>query len=426
MTWWDEEYRRRMRARGYEPTMDGMDDQDVKDALEGMDRRNAARQQGEWQYPRYKQPDPGFVARIMRMFGQPYDKSAIDPKEAHYLNGWDNGDDNDDDDAPPAKPVQNLFQPSRGGGRQTDGQWKLNWSGTTNVLGAQPQAFQYRPRQDVPMATGRGKSGRPSFGPSGHDVGVHMKGGDNNPYAGGYVDGGALSGSTAQGQVNVLKSRPPQIAGGDHLGYLSAGKESDNNPGEISPGDGDDGGKSYGAFQFASKRGVPGEFLKWLATNNPDVYTRLQAAREADGQDHGPKFDATWRQIALENPDGFLKMQYDFSKQKYYDPAVAAIKEQTGFDFNGKSYALKNVLWSRSVHHGDTGVINVIKNALKYVDLNNENEEEIIKAIYKESGSTDSKEGPFITEEGIRNRLSPEKAEELISFAREHTLSGNH
>ncbi len=28
---------------GYEPTMDGMDDKDVKDALETMDRRNTAR-----------------------------------------------------------------------------------------------------------------------------------------------------------------------------------------------------------------------------------------------------------------------------------------------------------------------------------------------------------------------------------------------
>ncbi len=45
MTWWDEEYRRRMKAMGYEPTMDGMDDGDVKDALAAMDRRNAAKQQ---------------------------------------------------------------------------------------------------------------------------------------------------------------------------------------------------------------------------------------------------------------------------------------------------------------------------------------------------------------------------------------------
>jgi hypothetical protein len=200
--------------------------------------------------------------------------------------------------------------------------------------------------------------------------------------------------------------------------------ESGNDPGTISTGDGDEGGKSYGAFQFASKKGVPGEFMTWLTTNNPDTYVKLQAARETDGGDYGPNFDATWRQFAKDNPDGFLKLQYDFTKQKYYDAAAAAIKEQTGFDFNDKSYALKNTLWSRAVHHGPKGAANIVKNALKYVDLNNENEEEIIKSIYKESGSTDSKEGPYITEEAIRAKFSPEDAEDLISFARDNNLIG--
>jgi len=525
--------------------MEGMDDQDVRDAMEAMDRRNSRRRE-EWQYPRYKQPDPGFVARIMRMFGQPYDKSAIDPREAHYLNGgWD--DDDDGDDLLQVKPAPTIFDPARGEERRTNEPWKLNWGKNGNVFGL-PKTMEHRPDQDdgrlsyqrmpgKPIGNGQADTGtglrlfnyggpasyrqdalrlaysppsavtskkyiqdwydaniwtdpdvlaaatqeereaaihriiasrggegllkhynvlhpnendaeaarmndvkyvvgslgrvqdtpgdsgasqdatgRLSFEPSGHDAGVHMKGGE----------GGAPTGNTAhgQGQVNAPQNLPPQIAGGDHLGYLSVKHEAGGNPGKISPGSGDDGGKSYGAFQFASKRGVPEQFLTWLATNDPHIYASLKAAQEADGYEHGPKFDAEWEKIAGQNPERFLKLQYDFTKQKYYDPAVAAIKEQTGFDFNNKSYALKNVLWSRAVQHGDKGVINVIKNALKYVDLNNENEEELIKAIYRESGSTDSKEGPYITEEDIRKELSPEDAEDLISFAREHNLIG--
>ena len=137
-SWWDEEYRRRLKARGYEPTLDGMDDQDVKDSLEAMDRRNAARQQEEWQYPRYKPVDPGLQARILRMFGQPYDKSAIDPKEAYYLNGWDDDDDDTEGDEAPlqVKPAQNVRD------------------------FAQSPTFQYRPRQDTTMLPSRWQTER--------------------------------------------------------------------------------------------------------------------------------------------------------------------------------------------------------------------------------------------------------------------------
>ncbi len=503
MTWFEDEYRRRMKARGYEPTMDGMDDQDIKDALEAMDRRNA-RQQDEWQYTRYKPVDPGLQARILRMFGQPYDKSAIDPKEAHYLNG---GWDDDDDDPPQVKPMPNPFAPSRGGERQAEKPWTLNWGKSGNMFGAKPQTFQYRPREGATMlpsreggerswGNGQGSTGTEfqplSYGgpssyrqdalqmaysqpsastskkyiqewydanvwtdpdvlaaakPEEREATIHRiiasRGGgellkhynalhvnENDAEAARINDVKYVVSSLGRVQdgpgqeVKAPKTRPPHIADGDHLGYLSVKHEAGGNPGKISPGSGDDGGKSYGAFQFASKRGVPEQFLTWLATNDQNVYARLKAAQEVDGYEHGPKFDAEWEKIAGENPERFIKLQYDFTKQKYYDPTVEAIKEQTGFDFNNKSYALKNVLWSRAVQHGDKGVINVIKNALKYVDLNNENEEEIIKAIYKESGSTDSKEGPYITEEDIRKELSPEDAERLISFVREHNLIG--
>ncbi len=77
--------------------------------------------------------------------------------------------------------------------------------------------------------------------------------------------------------------------------------------------------------------------MDWLAANNPDTHARLQTAQAADGRKHGPGFDAAWRQIAAENPDRFLKMQYDFSKQKYYDDAAAAIKDQTTAKRRGRS-----------------------------------------------------------------------------------------
>ncbi len=175
MTWFEDEYRRRMKAMGYEPTMDGMDDQDVKDALEAMDRRNA-RQQDEWQYPRYKQPDPGFVARIMRMFGQPYDPKYISEEEKHYIGGWDNGDD-DDDAAPQAKPAQNPFTPQQSGGKQPDKPWTLNWGGNDNMSRPQQPPPGYRPEQPGATFPSRGAVERPLiYGPGGNgaDTGYQL------------------------------------------------------------------------------------------------------------------------------------------------------------------------------------------------------------------------------------------------------------
>jgi hypothetical protein len=91
-----EEYIRRMKARGYEPTLMGMDDDDIEYELRKMDEAER-RREAEQQPVRtvYRPVDPGLKARILRMFGQPYDKSAIPKGQEFYLNGWDNGDDDD-------------------------------------------------------------------------------------------------------------------------------------------------------------------------------------------------------------------------------------------------------------------------------------------------------------------------------------------
>jgi len=437
-----EEYLRRMRERGYSDSLMGMDDEDIEWELSKMEEADR-RREAVWQQPQptrtvYRPVDPGLKARILRMFGQPYDESAIPKGQEFYLNGWDNGEEEMPElnpgpyvPAPPGKrgmkpdlhdtmynPVTGKITKIMDGGFEIKG-WELPGQGPfgRNFGGSSPS---------------RGEAVRPlSYTTGGNDGGQ----GTNtaaNPYAGGYADGGAYGDMTLpegaarnQGQgTNTDPNRPPQIAGGDHLGYLSANGESSGNPGVVSGGQGDPGGKSYGAFQFSSNNDVPTEFVTWLADNNPDVHARLQRAYNADGNNYGPAFDAEWQKIAAENPDAFLNLQYAFTKQKYYDPAVAAIKKETGFDFNNKSYALRNVLWSRAVQHGSDDAVNVIKNAFKYVDLNNEDAEEIIKAIYKESGSTDSKEGPYITEEAIRAKFGPEEAEERLNFARKHNLIG--
>ena len=51
------------------------------------------------------------------------------------------------------------------------------------------------------------------------------------------------------------------------LGDLSKKYESNGDPGTISSGYGDAGGKSYGMYQFSSTMGVVDNYVKWLREN---------------------------------------------------------------------------------------------------------------------------------------------------------------
>ncbi len=95
----EEEYIRRMRERGYEPTLAGMDDDDIEWELDKMDGKNPLQEPQPAQplNPTYRPADPAMVARIYRQMGRPYDASLIPEKERYYLNGWDNGEDDDRD-----------------------------------------------------------------------------------------------------------------------------------------------------------------------------------------------------------------------------------------------------------------------------------------------------------------------------------------
>src|SRR5262245_57825353 len=55
------------------------------------------------------------------------------------------------------------------------------------------------------------------------------------------------------------------------LGTLSRKYESNGNPGLVSSGRGDHGGRSYGAYQFSSKTGSARDFTNWLGQTNPGL-----------------------------------------------------------------------------------------------------------------------------------------------------------
>ena len=126
------------------------------------------------------------------------------------------------------------------------------------------------------------------------------------------------------------------------LGTLSQRFEA-SGPGVISSGSGDAGGKSYGAYQFSSRSDIPRAFFRWCQSSSDTYYrsigNRLSAAYDADGG-YGSNFDATWRALANEDSDGFLRVQRNYVRRSYYDPIVRSIESAVpGFDMDNYSIA---------------------------------------------------------------------------------------
>ncbi len=174
------------------------------------------------------------------------------------------------------------------------------------------------------------------------------------------------------------------------LGTVSAKYESNGDPASISSGAGDSGGASYGAYQFSSYYGVPLNFAKWLVSSGIDasIGNRLINAYYADENKYSSNFNATWKAIAQENRDYFLKLQHNYIKYAYYDDAVNRLVQNLKFDINAYSIALKNALWSRAVQHGAymaSVLFSRVNDALPN-GLFGATELEIIIALYKESG----------------------------------------
>lgn len=198
------------------------------------------------------------------------------------------------------------------------------------------------------------------------------------------------------------------------LGVLSAKYESTGNPGIIANNPGDPGGKSYGAWQLASKRGSVDAFLIWLKGVNYDYYQQLTEAKRKDGNVFGANFDKTWKQIAKNDRAGFLQVQHDYIKHAYYDVAAQKLKDKYRFDISTKSPALQNVLWSTAVQHGANGAVSIFAKVFKDVGKDS-SDEQIITRVYDERQKVDIyfRNCSDEVKKSVYNRFLKEKADAL-------------
>lgn len=193
---------------------------------------------------------------------------------------------------------------------------------------------------------------------------------------------------------------------GDLSQYYETGNSAD--PGKISTTPGDPGGKSYGIYMFASNAGTPLTFVRWLQEfDSGSLYRTMgdtlyrayaYSASGAYAPGYGSNFDAAWQQMGRSYTDEFTQSQKDFWETHAYADLLANLKAAVpGFDIRDYSLALRNVLWSRSVHHGAgvirganssdgrSGATGVVLRAFDSLGgFKNQSEAELIEAIYDE------------------------------------------
>ena len=186
--------------------------------------------------------------------------------------------------------------------------------------------------------------------------------------------------------------------------YYETGKTNTDQAaaGMISTVVGDPGGKSFGAYMFTIKSGTVLNFINWCrntAINSYDsveyaIGDALYEAYTSGGIGFGPLFDQTWKQLAEPAPYGygsaFFSAQEAFAKSNIYDVAISKITSTSAgknFNINNYSVALKNVIWSRAVHHGPEGAKDIVVRAFESLGgFANQSEGDLIMAIYNESG----------------------------------------
>ena len=177
-----------------------------------------------------------------------------------------------------------------------------------------------------------------------------------------------------------------------NLCKLSLMFESKGNSGLIANNKGDIGGKSYGLFQFNTKDKIIHDFVKWTKNKDIDVYNSLTK-----------NLDKEFIKLSKENQKHFFKLQYEYTKQKYYDPVESKL------NFQSKSIALKSVTWSTSVQHGPDSTIKIIS---KYKHMN---DKDMINNIYVERSKVNIyfKSSSKSIKKSVANRFKQERVEAL-------------
>jgi hypothetical protein len=241
--------------------------------------------------------------------------------------------------------------------------------------------------------------------------------------------GGALAGAALGSIVPVIGTavgaavgaavggyfghRDGRAAGGTAFDNYTRGMfESGGDPGAVSTGVGDAGGKSYGTHQLSSSTGTLQKFL----SSSP---YGMQFAGLKVGS---PEFDAQWKRLAAGEP-GFARSQDDFIDQTHFAPQMAKLKA-AGLDLSGRGDAVTEAVRSTATQFGPNS--SVITSALAGSNVGAMSDAEIVSAIQDFKAANNAslfKSSSPAVQAGTLNRAFAEKAALLALTSSPSTAS---
>lgn len=169
------------------------------------------------------------------------------------------------------------------------------------------------------------------------------------------------------GMMGLVKSYQKEalwVLGKTSERYESGGR----GPGVVSTGKGDYGGASYGCYQLSSNLGVVQRYIQ--SSKYKDFFEGLLPAT--------PQFNAAWKDVAANDPEGFREEQHRFIKETHYDIQIERLKSK-GLLIEHARAAVHDLVWSTAVQFG--AKTNLIINALSNSDLQNISDKELIITV---------------------------------------------
>jgi hypothetical protein len=189
------------------------------------------------------------------------------------------------------------------------------------------------------------------------------------------------------------------------LGDLSAKYESNGDPGCVAHTPGDLGGASYGAYQFATASGIPQDFIRWLLGQG---YANAEYLANS-GEPGSSSFDEAWQKTAEVDAEEFLRWQWQYVKEHYFDVAMGNLRDAGWCPDKWPEDPMHQIVWSAAVHYGPKWIVDLIVEAY---DLKpHPSTQEFIQAIYEVRSLSRNKSDWISTSnpedivEGLRTRM---------------------
>lgn len=210
------------------------------------------------------------------------------------------------------------------------------------------------------------------------------------------------SGGTIQPNFHKVGADTNKGVTTNTIGGLSEKYESGGNPGAI--GYDNTGGYSYGTYQLAHQN------AKKFVEQSP-------YAKEFQSLTfNSPEWQAKWKEIAKEDPEGFGQSQKSYISNTHYVPQLSKIVN-SGIDINKFSPVLQDVIWSTAVQHGpNTDVIVKAYNDAKKILKRDPSDDELITQIYNERATRFPSSTPEIRA-SVQKRFAKERDQALKMLA---------